>query len=73
MSEAADAGMRCEVSGCLRPAWVDARWGSDALPHQKATLCQCHMDELWKSLNPLLQTGRSWLSLGRPGEFKEAA
>ena len=51
---------KCTFSGCANDPIAKFNWGTDSLGLQKAKLCQQHADELWETLNPLLQTNDAW-------------
>ncbi len=46
--------MNCESSSCGKMAWAKVTWAT-TLPPQTFNLCEEHVDELWKMLNPLVQ------------------
>ena len=54
----------CEITGCDSRAMAKCNWHTDSLGSQSANLCQEHIDELWKRLNPLLQINKASFSIG---------
>jgi hypothetical protein len=56
----------CEVAGCNSSAHTLVTWGGGNLPTSTANLCKQHSDELWKSLNPLVQSQRLWVIYNSP-------
>lgn len=66
--------MKCDCT-CVNEAYCDCQWGpvhlkEDSPPiTQQATLCKVHADQLWETINPLLQSNRAWYRIDIPGSI----
>lgn len=61
----------CDCDPCNENPVADVQWGSSNLSKQTATLCQTHLDALWRTLNPLLQTNKAWFRIDEVGKIKQ--
>lgn len=58
--------VKCAIDSCGNDAVVSCTWGTRTKVNENVNLCEGCKQELWKTLNPLLQLTLAWIIIEEP-------